>query len=99
MANWDLVTSLYSSKWLVVVCNESYLDIQKVKQYLKKICKANGINYQISDTYASQCEMIKVADIIAASGRKANIKKDLEYYETKFPDLTTLKYYLKKLKN
>ena len=82
----------------VVVCNENYLDIQKVKQYLKKLSKANGINYQISDAYVSQCEMLKVADLVAASGRKCSLKRDLDYYEVETVNITNLKYYLRKLK-
>ena len=59
--------SFKNQTYPVIVCNETYLDIQKVKKYLKKLAKANGFDYQISDSHASQCEMLKVSDIIAAS--------------------------------
>ncbi len=83
----------------VVVCNETYLDIQKVKKYLKKLAKANGFDYQVSDSYASQCEMLKVSDIIAASSRKGTPNKNLENYDPNCPEIETLKYYLIKLKS
>lgn len=92
----------YSKKeknYPITVCHETYLDIEKVKSLLKKLGKAHRYNYQISDSYASQNEMIKIADIIAASGRKEDKHKlDLENYEIEHPQLEELKFYIDKLK-
>ena len=90
--------SLRGNTYPLVVCKESYLDIEKVKQYLKKLAKANGFDYQISDTYVSQCEMLKVSDLVAAAGRKGINVNNLDNYELNCPELETLKYYLAKLK-
>ncbi len=83
----------------VVVCHETYLDIEKVINYLRKLGKAYKIEYQTSHSYASQSFMIKVADIVASAGRKArSLKFDLEFYKEECPDLESLKFYIKKLK-
>ncbi len=88
-----------SNSYQVVVCNENYLDIEKVKTYVKKLGNANNLDFQISDTYASQNLMIKVSDIVAAAGKKLKNKElNLDYFEIIYPDLVKLKYYLKKLK-
>lgn len=92
----------YSKKdnsYQLIVCNENYLDIEKVKTYVKKLGNANNIDFQVSDTYASQNLMIKVSDIVAAAGKKLKNKElNLDYFEMIYPDLIKLKYYLKKLK-
>jgi len=83
----------------VSICPESYLDIEKVGNFLKKLGKAHSINYQISVARAKQNEMIKVSDIVASAGRKLrHIKLNLDFYETICPNLETLKFYIKKMK-
>ncbi len=84
----------------VTVCQESYLDIEKVKNYVRKLGKAHNYNYQISSSYASQNEMIKVADLIASAGRKFNTKElvELNNYFIINPTLDNIKFYLGKLK-
>ena len=92
----------YSKKhnsYTLSVCHENYLDIEKVKNYLKKLGNANGIDLQISDTYVKQNLMVKVSDIVAAAGKKVRSKDlNLDYFELVHPTLTELKHYLKKLK-
>lgn len=90
--------SKYGDSYPVVTCYESYLDIEKVKQYLKKIGKAHGIIYNTSSTYASQDDFIKIADIVAAAGRKVRPDlKDLEYFEFISPTIDEIKFYLAKV--
>mgnify|MGYP001610349232 FL=1 len=83
----------------LVVCKESYLDIERVKNYLIKIAKAHGVSFQISDSYASQNDMIKVADMVAAAGRKLRGQlTHLDGYEESFPNPEQLKFYIEKIK-
>lgn len=84
----------------VVVCQENYLDIEKVKSYIKKLGKANNYDYQVSSSYASQNDMIKVSDLVAAATRKIKDKELLllENYKVLFPNKEDLKFYLNKLK-
>ncbi len=83
----------------LVVCKESYLDIEKVKNYLKKIAKAHGIYLEISDGHASQNDMIKIADIIASVGRKLSDDiKGLENYREICPSIEQPKFYIEKIK-
>lgn len=83
----------------ITVCYESYLDIEKVKNYFKKIAKANNYNVQISSAYASQNEIIKIADIIAAAGRKlTSADLNLENYKKICPSKNELNFYSEKLK-
>lgn len=84
----------------VTVCYESYLDIEKVKIYLRKLGKAHKYNYQVSSSYASQNEMIKVADLVAAAGRKLRNKEleRLDNYKIIYPSMEELKFYLNKLR-
>ncbi len=83
----------------VVVCHETYLNIESVKNYLKKLGKAHKVEYQISHSYAIQNIMIKVSDIVAIAGKKrGNFKFDLDFYKEECPDLKLLKFYIKKLK-
>lgn len=84
-----------SGTYQVIVCQENYLDIEKVKHYLKKIGAANGYDFQVSSSYASQSEMIKVSDIVAASHKiSSNYLKNLELYYSNSPSLAEIKYYM-----
>ena len=85
----------------VTVCEESYLDIQKVKNYLRKLAKANNFNYQVSSSYASQNDMIKISDLVAAASRKLGIKEleRFDNYTILCPTQKELKFYLNKLKD
>ncbi len=87
----------------VTVCVESFMDINKTINYLRKISSANNINYQISIGQARDNELIKFADVVAAAGRKKHAtntfsKKIYNYFDYYPAEIASLKYYLNKLK-
>lgn len=81
----------------LTVCLESFMDIDKTINYLRKISSANKINYQVSKSQARDCEMLKFADIVASAGRKLR-KQKYDFLDVVTADTDTLKYYLKKIK-
>lgn len=92
----------YSKKdnsYPLTVCIETFIDINKTINYLRKISSAHKINFQISKSQARDTEMLKLADIVAAAGRK-NIRSKSKYdFFDFFPaEIDALKYYLKKIK-
>ena len=91
--------SVGGNTYQITVCHETYLDIEKVKNYLKKLGKAYRYNYQVSSSYASQCDMIKVSDLIAGAGKKlgGKILNNLDNYELLTPSISEIKYFLKVL--
>lgn len=83
----------------LIVCVETFMDINKVIKYLREISAANKINYQISSTQVRYSEMLKLTDLVAAYGRKnKNPKKRYNFFDFYGADIDSLKYYLRKIR-
>lgn len=95
----------YSKKnnsYSVTVCIESFMNINKTINYLRKIASANNIDYQISIGQVRDNELLKFADIVAAAGRRNlhinNFFKSYNFFDFYPAEIDSLKYYLKKIK-
>lgn len=91
--------SKMNESYPLTVCIETFMDIDKVIAYLRDIASSNKLNFQISKSQASFNDMLKVADIVAAIGRKdRNASQKYNFVEFSHPEINTLKEYLKKFK-
>jgi pentose-5-phosphate-3-epimerase len=91
--------SKMGNSYPLTVCVETFMNIDKVVSYLRDISSANGFNYQISTSQSSVNDMLKVADIVAAIGRKdRNACQKYNFVEFSHPEINILKEYLRKFK-
>ncbi|MBU2104255.1 MAG: hypothetical protein KKF67_00555 [Nanoarchaeota archaeon] len=90
--------SYRNNSYPLTVCLETFMDIDKVINYLRKISSANKVNYQVSKTQTKYNDVLKLADVVAAGGKKSLEKNKYDFFDVLPADIDTLKYYLRKIK-
>jgi len=76
-------------KYTIVMCKESYMDTEKASETLRRLSRANHMDYDISLSIVKQNSTLRFADFVASAGRKVQSTKldKLKHYKTIPSDL------------